>query len=291
MTKYYKNIFVATILAFFITSCADKKDSKPVLSVSIEPQKYFLEQIVGDKYAIHTVIPNGSNPESFDPSPAQMVALGKSKAYFKVGFLGFENSWIDNIKKNNPELIISDCSENIQLHECEDHGHEHDGHSHEGPDPHIWSSPNTAAIMAKNMYNSLITIDPSNKELYRENHDKLQQQFQQTDSIIRSYIAKAPSKSFIIYHPALSYFAEKYGLKQLSIEFEGKNPSPAQIKQLIDIAKAEDVKVVFIQEEFDKKNTETIASEIGGKVLSINLLSYDWQNEMIKIAKALALEE
>lgn len=280
---------------FLLVSCSKKQDTRPILSVSIEPQKYFLEQLVGDKYTVHCVIPNGSNPESFDPAPSQMVSLGKSSMYFKVGFLGFENSWMDNIQKNNPNLKIIDCSISIQTEEYEedhdhDHKHMHD-HSHDGPDPHIWSSPNTALIMAENMYKALVMNDASNEAYYKSNFETLSNEFHQTDSIIRAYIAKASSKDFIIYHPALSYFAREYGLRQHCIEFEGKNPSPSQMKQMIDLAKKENVKVVFVQEEFDKKNAETVAQEIGAKIVPINLLSYNWSAEMIKIAKALAFEE
>lgn len=282
-----KQSFLFIITCFvFLTSCNQKNDSQQkILSVSIEPQRYFLETIVGDRYKVNCVIPPGSNPESFDPTPSQMVSLGKSEAYFKVGQLSFENVWINNVKQNNPSLIIVDSSEGIEHLDSECHGH---NHSHEGEDPHIWSSPISALKMVVNMYNAVIEIDPDNTVYYSENFDKLKKSITETDSIIKSYIDSSTNKTFIIYHPALSYLSDEYGLEQLSIEHNGKSPSPSQLKKLIDIAKAKDVKVVFIQEEYDVKNAETIAKEIGAKVLPINLLSYDWSNEMIKIAKAIS---
>jgi len=286
------NILFTVILGILFLSCnAPQLNKKDILSVSIDPQKYFLESIVKDRYDINCVIPAGSNPESFDPTPSQMVNLGKSKLYFKVGYFNFENVWIKNVQENNPGMKIIDCSEGIEAiagHDESECGH---SHGHEGGDPHIWSSPQTAKLMIKNMYESILELDPDNNKFYTKNYNDLLIDISKTDSIIKSYLTKAPSKSFIIYHPALSYFAHEYGLHQYSIEYEGKAPSPAQMKSLIDLAKKENVKVVFVQQEFDSKNTETIAKEIGAKIVPVNLLSYYWNGEMIKIAKALALDE
>lgn len=289
----FKIIVLTAAISFTLLACnAPKINKNEVLSVSIDPQKYFLETIVKGKYDVNCVIPPGSNPESFDPTPSQMITLGKSLLYFKVGHFNFENVWIKNVQENNPHLSIVDCSTGIHTLEADGHdcGHDH-GHGHSGADPHIWSSPETAKIMVANMYNAIVELSPDDKELFTANYNDLLSEISKTDSIIKSYIAKVESKSFIIYHPALSYYAHEYGLKQYTIEFEGKNPSPAQMKQLIDLAKEQNIKVVFVQQEFDSKNAETIAKEIGAKVVPVNLLSYYWSEEMIKIAKALAADE
>lgn len=273
-----------------------KADKIRTLSVTIEPQKYFLSKIAGDHYQINCIVPSGSNPESADFTPSQMMAMDKSVAYFKIGYLGIENTLIDKVSQSNPELKIVNCSQGIEpigdahIH-CEDDSHKHNHtYGHAGGDPHTWSSVRSAKIIAENMYKALLELDGENEADYTANYNKLVSGINNTDSIIKSYLDKAPSKSFIIYHPALSYFADEYGLTQYSIEYEGKNPSPSQLKELIDKAKAEGVKVVFIQQEFDTKNAETVAEAINGKTIRINLLSYNWDEEMIKIAKALAQE-
>lgn len=273
-------IFSVLAISFSLTSCKKAPVSdKNIISVSIEPQRYFLEAIVGDKYTVHSAIPLGSNPESYDPSPAQMVNIGKSKIYFKIGKLGFEDSWLKNIAVNNPEMKIVDCSAGIPI--IEDEGHH-------GADPHIWSSPKTALIVSKNMYNELVKFDKRNQDFYLKQFSNVEKNILQTDSIVRQYLAEAPGKAFVIYHPSLSYFANEYGLKQYSIEMHGKSPGPQQIAKLIGQAKKDNVKVVFIQEEFDEKNAETIAKELGAEIVRINPMSYDWSDEMIKIAKAIA---
>lgn len=289
-------ITITFLLTIFFIGCSDRQQQEKVLSVTIEPQKYFLEQIVGDKYKVNCVVPNGSNPESFDLAPSQIMTIGKSEAYLKIGFLGIENTWIENIRKNNPRVKFFDCSSGITPIGGHQHDHaqgeeQHSHHGHDDGDPHTWSAPYTARIIADNMYKAVIELDSKNKEYYTTNYNKLIAVIDSTDNVIKQYIDQAPCKSFIIYHPALSYFAQEYGLKQLPIEYEGKNPSPKQFKELIDYAKQNNVKTVFIQQEFDAKNAETVANSIGGKAIPINLMAYDWSSEIIKIAKALAVNE
>lgn len=277
--KHLLYILILSISAFQACTSPKKSDEK-ILSVSIDPQKYLLEKLVGNKYIVNTAIPVGSNPETYDPSPSQMVNIGKSEMYFKVGNLGFENTWLKNISINNPNMNIVDCSQGVQTIQ--------DDHGHPNGDPHIWSSTETALTVSTNMYNALIAHDPKHKDYYLDRFKTLEKTIQQTDSIIKSYITEASCKSFIIYHPALSYFAEQYGLHQYSIEVDGKNPTPKQIAELVKKAKLENIRVIFIQEEYDLKNVEPIANETGAKIVVINPLSYKWDQELIKIAKSIA---
>jgi zinc transport system substrate-binding protein len=286
-----KRLIINTLVTFLVAgsfSCNAPQagKEKKILSVSLEPQKYFLETIAGDKFQINSVITSGSNPESFDPAPAQMLALSKSSIYFKIGHLNFENVWLNKLKENNSSLNVVDCSEGI--HAILDNPADINS-CHIGIDPHIWSSPQMALVLVKNMYEAIISLDPENEAFYGQNMQALLNEFAATDSIIKSYLADAPSKSFFIYHSALGYFAGEYGLTQYCIEQDGKAPTPAQLRQSIDIARQNNVQVVFIQTEYDRKNAETLANEIGAKVVAIDLLSYQWSAELIKIAKSLAL--
>lgn len=277
----YTLFAISSLCVFF--GCNPKKNAKEnMLSVSIEPQKYFLDALVGDKFIVNTAIPSGANPETYDPSPAQMVNIGKSKIYFKLGKMGFENTWLNNISSNNKDMAIVDCS--VGIVPISDGGHH-------GEDPHIWSSPKTVSIIAKNMYNGLIQADSQNRDYYLDRYNNLEKHILNTDSIIRSCLDSSDTKSFIIYHPALSYFANEYGLNQYSIEVEGKSPSPRELAQLIQQGKKDGVKVVFLQEEFDEKNAEVIAKELDAQIVRINPLAYDWSDELIKIAKAISRKD
>ena len=294
-----------TILSFFLlTACVTKQANETVVTVTIEPQRYFAEKIAGDKFKINCVVPAGQSPETYDPTPQQMIQIGRSIAYLRIGPIGFEQAWMDKIRENNPKLQVFDTSEGMNLltdTEDDDHAHEHGTHDHDahageeahhhhhgGVDPHIWSSIAGAKAVAWTTLNAFIELDPDNTEYFWQNYNKLVDEIDKTNTEIKQLLDPLTDRTFIIYHPALTYFANEFNLTQLCIEMDGKEPSPAQLKRLVETARANNARVVFIQQEFDQKNAELIAKETGCKLTVINPLAYDWTKEMIHIAKALA---
>ncbi|MDD4778146.1 MAG: zinc ABC transporter substrate-binding protein [Fermentimonas sp.] len=295
MQKYITILlFISLLLSCNSVSKKEGGEEKELLTVTIEPQRYFLEQIVGDAYRINTLVPPGTSPETYEPAPSVMLDMAKSKIYFKVGDLGFERVWSQRLAENNPDVKIVDCSEGIELMEGHLHNHSDnsgDNHSHESMDPHVWSSPRAVKIFAKNIFDALISEDPGNEDKFRENFERFTAKVDSTDMLISNLLENSQVRSFIIFHPALSYFANDYNLNQYSIEFEGKNPSLSQIRDLVDIARKENINTLFIQKGFDKKNAEVIASEAGAEIFEIDPLSYNWDEELIRIAEILARED
>ncbi|KAA6349948.1 zinc transport system substrate-binding protein [termite gut metagenome] len=277
------------IFLLFAVACSapkHKNDGQRIITVTIEPQRYFTEAIAGSKFTVISMVPKGSSPETYDPIPKQSAELSKSEAYFRIGYIGFELAWMDRLLENIPHIQVFDTSKGIE------YIREDDGHTHEagGIEPHIWCSPTNARIIAQNMLDALCTLDKENKAYYLARYDSLCQRIDKTDSIIRNILKEKTSSSFMIYHPALSYFARDYGLHQISIEEGGKEPSPAHLKEIIEVCKTEKVRIVFIQPEFDRRNAEVMAKETGTRIVPINPLSYNWEEEMIKIAKELAAD-
>lgn len=283
----YTTILLAILLAACTGQSKKSEDEKPIITVTIEPQRYITEAIAGDKFSVVSMVPKGSSPETYDPVPQQLVSLGESEAYLRIGYIGFEQSWMDRLLNNLPHMQVFDTSKGIDL--IFDTTHKHEGHEHpEGVEPHIWSSTTNATIIAGNTYKALCKLDKKNENYYLARYDSLCRHIQKTDSLIRQELSQPDaSRAFMIYHPALSYFARDYGLHQISIEEGGKEPSPAHLKALIDTCKAENVQVIFVQPEFDRRNAEIIAQQTGTKVVLINPLSYNWEEEMLNIAKAL----
>lgn len=280
-----KLIYILTL--FILSACGNttQKSEKPILTVTLEPLRYFTEAIAGDYYEIVSMVPKGSSPESYDPTPQQLVNLSKSQAYFRIGYIGFEQTWMKKLEANCPDMKVYDTSKGIDL--IRDKGHWHGDHFHEGGvEPHVWNSTQNALIIADNIYQALCELDSTHQEDYQKRLDVLKQTIRQTDANVRTLLENADS-TFLIYHPALSYFARDYGLKQVSIEEGGKEPSPAQLKALIETCRNENVHTIFVQQEFDQRNAQLIAHELGINIVSINPLSYDWVKEMIRIAEAL----
>ena len=289
---HYLSLF---LIALFTLSCGTKKAEKErIISVTIEPQRYFVEKIAGNLFKIHCVTPAGQSPETYDPTPQQMVQIGKSMAYFRIGEIGFERAWMKNLSEQNPDMKVFNLSKGMKMiKNHEEHvRHDHDGHHHHHHhglvDPHIWTSIEGAKTIAKNILDAVVELDPNNQSIYQNNYQALSKEIEKTEVTLKNLLEPLRGTSFIIYHPALTYFAHEFGLNQLCIELDGKEPSPAQLKKLVDTAQESKAKVVFIQKEFDQKNAELIAKETGCKLEQINPLDYNWSDAMIHLAIILA---
>ena len=262
---------VLMVTAGTLFSCSSaKNDNANKITVSIEPLRYLTEQIVGDRFEVVTMVPQGSSPETYEPTARQMADLSESILYIKVGELGFERTWMPRLTSNAPHITVVNSSEGIT--------------SHIGDDPHSWMSARNAIIMAHNIYEAVKRIDVKDSVFFRQRLDSLCNVIHATDKYIRQTTAQAQFKSFIIYHPALTYFASDYGLEQLALEEHGREPSAAELEQIISTARAKGVKTMFIQREFANRNVDIITNTIGARKVEINPLGYDWNKEMRRIA-------
>ena len=272
-----------------LAACAGNGENNrtQTLTVTIEPLRYFTEAIAGDKFQVVSIVPKGGNPETYDPTPQQLVDL--SKASLRIGHIGFEQAWIERLQANTPQLPFYDMSQGVDLiHEI--HPHAHTQGNHDGVEPHIWNSIPNAHIISANICKALSEIDPDNQEYYRHRLDSVQRMIDRTEREMQRYLSNA-DPSFLIYHPALSYFARDYSLQQISIEEGGKEPSPTHLQELMNLCRQKQVRVVFVQQEFDQRNAEVIAQQLHLKIVPINPLTYDWAKEMIHIAQSLSKNE
>ncbi|WP_075590386.1 metal ABC transporter solute-binding protein, Zn/Mn family [Labilibacter marinus] len=279
----YNQLNIITALSLIITillgSCNTPTNKGDHITVSILPQKYLVDKLMGDSISVNVLIPPGSSPATYSPSPLQIKSLSSSKVYLRIGHIGFEQAWMDRIIDLNPNLKISDTSTGIDFIRGEDHVH--GDHVHKGGiDPHVWTSPKTMLQVLENTTAALIKSFPKQEASIRKNNLELKGTIQ---AINEQYIQKCDSfknKSFYIFHPAYTYLAQNYGLNQISIEHKGKEPSAQWIKKLIDNGEQLNIKAIFIQEEFDKRNAEIIASELNVPVIQVNPLSLEWDSEM-----------
>lgn len=278
-----------SLLLISLVSCQTPppKNSEKIVFASILPLQYFTDQITGDLYRSEVLVPPGVGPETYNPTPRQMSEMSKAKAFFANGFLGFEEAYGEKFQSINPNLLFINTSANVELIHAE--GHDHGDHKHEqGVDPHTWSSPEGARIIAKNIFDGMVKIDPENKETFQANLERLLTKIDSVDHAVEKILANIPSRTFMVFHPALGYFARQYNLQQLSIEYEGKIPTPRHIQNIVLEAKALKIANILIQREFDIENADIIANETGSKVIEIDPLSYDWPSEMITLAHKMA---
>lgn len=272
--------FIIILLSvLFITGCESHKKSgaKPVVTVTIEPYKYFVESIAGDKVSVQTLVPQGSNPETYEPTARQMMQLSESAVYIKVGNLGFERSWMQRIKDNAPNTVITDSSKGVKIKKSDD------GHN----DPHVWMSVKNARIIAKNIYEALLSVSREDSIYLKNRYTTFADKLDLLDKMMDGKLKSAKKRPFLIYHPMLTYLSDDYGLTQISLEQEGSEPSASQLKDIIAKAKSKRVQVILVQKEFNNRNVEVVAKSLGITVRKINPLGYDWYQNMIDISEQL----
>jgi zinc transport system substrate-binding protein len=278
---------VILIAIAFIAGCGTNSvnNDKPLLTVSILPQKYLLKKIGGDRFEINVMVPPGMNPATYDPSPRQLQQLNRSKAYFRIGYIGFEKTWMKKISSINKSMPVFDLSSGLMIIESEHNSPS--GDNIKIADPHIWLSPKALKVISLNICNALIEIMPSDSSIYKYNYYLFTQELDSLDKKIGKSLSGLSKKKFIIYHPALTYLARDYGLQQIPVEYEGKSPSPSYLQELINMAKNENIKAIFIQEQFDTENAKVISDEIDGKLIIINPLDEDLLNQIQYITENL----
>lgn len=274
--------FHPTVLFCFIfvclCACRSSQTTRPVVSVSILPQKYFVERIAKDEVKVNVMIPPGMNPATCDLSIGQLKELYDSDIYFAVGFLPFEHTHLYPILTRKPEILLVRHSDSLQLlaGSC---GHHH-SHPGENVDPHIWLSPAYAQHICRQIVETLSRKYPDKREFFTANYNELKADIDLFAQEAMKVLSTQKNKAFLIYHPALTYFAHDYGLEQISIENEGKEPHPAHLKEIVDEARNKSISVIFIQKQFDIQNAEAVARSTGSRIVPIDPLNENWLEEM-----------
>jgi zinc transport system substrate-binding protein len=282
------------ILAIGFLAAPAVADEPMVVFVSVPPQASLVKSIGGPHVAAEMLVRPGQDPHTFEPTPRQMVAMSRAKLFFTVG-MPFEDVLLQRIRTDYGRLSIVDVTRGIKKRMvspregyCDHSGA--DAHAAEpvGPDPHVWLSPAAIRTMAANMAESLAKVDPAHAGQYGENLKKFLEEVDVRDERIRALLTPFRGQSIYVYHPALGYFCDAYGLKQKAVETGGKSPTPKQLHELIKHAKADGGKVIFVQRGFDQRAARIVAESIGGVVVPIDPLAENVLVNLEEMARAIA---
>lgn len=252
---------------------AGSAEQDSTLMTSVAPMAYFVERIAGERWTVEPLVPQGFSPEDYSPSAAQMAALSSSRAVFIAGDLPVETTWIRRVAGEVPSLEVIDTSTGLPP---------------TGFDPHTWLCPADVRVIYRNICTALTKIDPARRQAYAERLETALRQADSLDQAVKDILQKAPVGAFVIVHPALTRFAAHYGLVQLAIEKDGKEPTPRSLEALIKEAKRRRVKVVLLQKEFPAATARSVARQTGARIIEIDPLSRQWPQQIIHIAQAIA---
>jgi len=275
-------VMVLGSITIFQSCQQTNRASSDTVSVSIDPLKYLVDRLTESTLEVNVMVPQGASHGTYAPTASQMQKLSDSGIYIRIGHLGYERAFLSKLKDLNPDMTELNLSDHVELIRGEpiDHGdHVHEG----GIDPHIWMSPKVMLKALPVIKNTLADAYPELKDTIAANYNILEAEIVGLDREMHDVVAGLSEKRFMIFHPALTYLARDYGMEQVPIEFEGKEPSPARLKNLIRDTRASNIPVIFIQQEYDVNNAHLVAAETGAKVVTINPMAYNWIEEMKKL--------
>lgn len=243
------------------------------VAVSILPQAYFVERIGGDRVDVSVTVPPGASPHTYEPTASQMRDLARAQLYVRVR-VDFEEAWMPRIAAANKDMLVVDSTEGIQLAGDKD--------------PHVWLSPKLVRVQAGNICRGLVKVDPAGREAYERNKEAFLRELYALDEEIARILAPVRGGRFMVLHPAWRYFARDYGLEELPIEVEGKEPSARELAALVETAKASRIDVIFVQPQVNPRTAEVLAEQIGARVVTLDPLARDWAANLRRAARALA---
>ena len=281
-----KKIILLLAIAAIFGSCSSKKtqneEPSKFITVSILPQKTFVKKITGDDFVVNVLIPPGTSPAAYTLLPSQLEEISKSAIWFRIGYIGFEQSWQDKIAQANSKMKVVDLSEGLDL--IAQVKEQHGDHFHlSGVDPHIWLSPVLVKEMAKRILDEVSKLNPEQSVKYKTNYLEFVKEIDQLNIEIASKLKPFEGRKIVVFHPSLSYFARDYGLLQYSLESGGKEPTPQRMKELIDLSKKENIKVMYIQGELDRDHARVFAEEVGGQIIQVRPLDPAWAENLMEM--------
>lgn len=290
MLKYYMKHLVPVLIIALFAGCVQKKpgvvNEAKNITVTILPQKTFVEKIAGNDFTVSVLIPPGTSPAAYSLLPSQMAEIAQSAIWFRMGYIAFELSWKDKIIAANTTMKVVDLSEGLDLIAG---GKTTEGEKTilTGVDPHIWLSPTLVKQMAAKILAEISAINPTQKEKYLANYSSFIAEIDSLDAEIKEKLAPFAGKKIISFHPSLSYFIRDYGLEQHSLESGGKEPTPQRMTELIDLARRENIKVIYIQGELDREHARVFAEETKGNVIQVHPLNPDWSGNLREMAQTI----
>ncbi|MFO7832044.1 MAG: zinc ABC transporter substrate-binding protein [Desulfuromonadaceae bacterium] len=257
------------------------------LVASVAPQEYLLNKLKTPDSTVTVVIQPGQNPTTWDPSPRRMQEIVSADILFPIG-VPFEEIWLPRLRQRAPDLVIADTLDGIDHIELENHRHNGHGHHHGSIDPHIWLDPVRCIRMAENMTAALQQQDPEQHEFYAARLEDLRTELQQLHREIETTLAPLQQRTFMVFHPSWGYFAARYNLHQIALEKDGKEPSGMHLARLIEKAQQEQVKVIFVQQQFSTKAARAIAAQTGARIETLDPLRADLAESLRHTAQILA---
>ena len=256
--------------------------ARPTIVVTVAPQAAFVQELAGELVNVVTVLPPGANHETFSLPPQDMERIGAANLYLAMGLPPERAGILPKVAELNRNLRIIDVQNEVAKTYPPRY------FAPDDQDPHIWLSPTRAIAMVQLTARELASLDPTNRDTYVNNAQRLMSRIEAADREIREALKPMANRTFIVYHPAFGYFAEDYNLNMVALEEEGKEADPRRMREIIDMAREKGIKIIFYQEDIDGRQSRTFAEELGGRAEKVSPMATDYVENLQRMARAFA---
>lgn len=267
--KFAALIAALAVAVTCFSACRNEEKTdlgKIKISVTIAPEKEFVESVCGSLAEVNVIVPPGADPESFDPSIDDVKAFSDADIYFTIGMPSEENSILPMVGKDTQIIHLEDAvNEKIP-----------DIYIGSERDPHIWLSCDRAVYMTEAIRDTLIAFDPENSGIYTQNATNYIEELNKAKSYATEMLSSLSDRDIIVFHPAFGYFADEHNLTMHALEDEGKEATAKELAALIDYARENGIKTIFYQEESGGAQAKAFAKEIDGQAVMLSPLSENY---------------
>lgn len=273
--RLLSSLMLMVLLLVGCSSSSAPPPTKPLVVVSIAPQAFLVNRLAGESLEVAVLIPSGANHETYEPTIAELQELARAKLFIKVGHpnFAFETTWLPQLLRDHPALPVVDTSKNLALL---------------SDDPHTWVAPANMRIMAKTIHDALVGLLPLQRSILDDRLKILLSEIEALDAKTRQTLASKKRSKFLVMHPAWGYWAQAYGLEQMSIEQDGKEPDPRGLSLLLDQARAEHIRTLFVEPRRDNHTAQSIARELRADLVTLDPMARDWLENQRHVAMAVS---
>lgn len=277
-------LLISTIILGYLAqqkNSSKTETGKINVVVSLGPEMEWVKAVGGSKVDVMLMVPEGSDPHTYEPLPNQLSKVSNANIYVEMGSsVEFENNYMDKIRETNPDMLVVNASKGVELipNSAENES--------ETVDPHVWADPKNAKIMVNNIYDGLVEVDPEDKDYFTKNRDAYLQELDELDKNTTKLLKDKNGTYIMVLHPAFGYFAKDYNITEIGAMINDEEPSPQRIAMMINTARQNNITTVYNEPQYDPRFMQSIASQIGGNVVTVNDLGENYLQNMENIAVA-----
>lgn len=248
--------------------------------VAVPPLAWLVQQVGGEQVQVHSLVVPGQDPHNYEPAPSQLAALEGADLYLRLD-MPFERAWLPRVMMVNPGLLVVALYDELQIEPALQATTQGGVHAE---DPHVWTDPRLMVALSEMVRDALTGTLPAETAGFHRRQRALAVQLLTLDHELAARFAALPRKTFLVHHPAWGFLARRYGLTQLAIEHEGKEPGPRALAELAAQVRSRGINTLFVEPQASDHLAHGLADTLGLRIVTLDPLAADYPANLRRVA-------